>query len=234
LKREIFQKPIRGPSRGLITQVLIRSSSLPATSFPSSSFSFLVMVMCNGLPPRKVLLDGHVELPLSAELQKWSEDHPDDWHRYKAYAHACTRPEELNVLLECLEHWSATRSEGGQLEAVVDQYSNFLIEAEADVKTMPPGTSSADRCERLMKKFGELLASSTLTIADKKPQLKVFDLKMVNNVSNANEVLLPAVPPEQLRVDRVVVLPLLNLPYDSGHAVRHRARGQVHPGHLHP
>ena len=89
-----------------------------------------------------------------------------------------------------------------------------------------------------MKTLGALLASSTLTIAGKKPQLNVFDLKRVNNVSNASELLLPAVPPEQLDDNRINVVSFLNLPatkrdtpYATEHAVKYilttfiRARG---------
>ena len=75
-----------------------------------------------------------------------------------------------------LNHWTVHRPEPEELK-LYDEVSGFLIEAEAEVKTMPPGTSSADHCERLMKTLGEILASSTLTIADKKPQLKVFRLE---------------------------------------------------------
>ena len=84
--------------------------------------------------------------------------------------------------------------------------------AEEDVNAMPPGASAADSCERFMKKLGALLTSSTLTIAGKKPQLKVFDTQEGFNVSNAHEVTVPAVPKEQLREDIVVIVSLLNLP----------------------
>jgi len=63
-----------------------------------------------------------------------------------------------------------------------------------------------------MKKFGELLASSTLTIAGKKPQLKVNDLREASNMSNAHEVTVQAVPKEHLRENMVLIVSLLNLP----------------------
>ena len=132
-------------TRGLITQVLIRSSSLPASSFSASSFSFLVMVMCKHLPPQKVPPPGHVALPLPPKLLAWSEAHPDDWPRYEEYANNCTTTQQLEALFKHLEYWSNTRPREGELKAVVEQYSSFLDKAEEEVKDMRPG---ADRSAR--------------------------------------------------------------------------------------
>ena len=92
-------------------------------------------------------------------------------------AQACTKPEELEDLFQQLDHWTVYRPEPEELKVYDKEVSGFLIKAKADVKTIPPGTSSADGFERLMKELADLLASSTLTIADKKPQLKVFRLE---------------------------------------------------------
>ena len=137
----------------------------------------------------------------------------------------CTKPQELEDLLKHLEGWSDTRPEDGEVEAVVDQYSGFLDKAEEEVKNMPPG---ADRSEQFMKTLGALLTSSTLKIAGKTPQFKVHDLQEGINVSNAHEVMVPAVPKEQLREDMVHIVSLLNLPsmisttpYATEYAVKH-------------
>ena len=170
--------------------------------------------MRKDLPPRKVPLKGHVPLLLPTKLLAWSEAHPDLWPSYRDYVYNCTKPQELEDLLKHLEGWSDTRSEPGQLEAVVDEYSGLFDKAEEEVKDMPPG---ADRSARFMKTLSALLTSSVLKIADKTPQLKVFDLQELQesiNVPNANKVMVPvpAVPKDQLREDMVLCVSLLNLP----------------------
>ena len=123
------------------TQVLIRSSSFSASSFPSSSFSFLVMVKCAFLPPRKVPLEGHVPQTLPTKLLAWSLANPVEWQKCKAYAEACTRPEHFDELLKHLEHWSATRPKEGELDAVFEEYSGFLDKAELCVCVSPRGSA---------------------------------------------------------------------------------------------
>ena len=128
------------------------------------------MVFQKELPPQKVPLKGHVPLLLSPELLAWIEAHPDDWLRYEAYAHACTKPQEHEDLLEHLEGWSNTRSKEGQLEAVVDEYSESLDKAEEGVKDMTPGVK---RAGRVMKTLSALLTSSILKIAGQEgPQVE--------------------------------------------------------------
>jgi len=136
---------------------------LAASSFPSSSFSFLVMMVVD-LPPQKTPPKDHVPLPLSPKLLAWIKAHPDVWPMYKAYAHACTKSQELEKLFKQLDHWSATRSKEGELECVVEEYSGFLKEAEEQVKDLTPGEEKA---ARFMKALGALWTSSTLKIAKK-------------------------------------------------------------------
>ena len=164
---------------------------------------------CVHLPPQKVPPPGHVALPLPPELLAWSEAYPDDWPRYEEYANNCTTTQQLEALFKHLEGWSDTRPREGELKAVVEQYSSFLDKAEEEVKDMPPG---ADHSARFMKKLGELLASSTLTIAGKKPQFTVNDLREASNMSNAHEVTVQAVPKKHLRENMVLIVSLLNLP----------------------
>ena len=101
------------------------------------------MVFCTHLPVLKAPGDSHVPITLSSDLLAWRSDHPDVWRRYDEYAHNCTTTQQHEALFKYLEGWSATRSEEGQLDAVVDEYSGFFDKAEEGVKDMTTGVEKA-------------------------------------------------------------------------------------------
>ena len=108
-----------------------------------------------------------------------------------------------------LNHWTVHRPEPEELKLYDEEVSGFLIEAEEEVKDMTPGVEKA---ARFMKTLGALWTSSDLKIADKTPQVKIYDLQEDNNVSNAHEVTVPAFPKNELREDMVLCVSMLNLP----------------------
>ena len=85
-------------------------------------------------------------------------------------------------------------------------------------------TPGEEKAARFMKELGALWTFSTLKIAGKTPQIRIFDTLAEFNASNAHKVMVPAVPKDQVREGMLLSVSMLNLPStirNTEHALKH-------------